>query len=158
MAACTPGWTTTPAASWPSSRCISHWHLFDCLTTASNGLILKSNSGKGAPGRGIQWRQLAAQNVASTLALPCFCQLPSHTEPARHQPPASSARNDAVSRAPPAGTAAAQVRVPRAAAVKGKVAVHLSGLEADINVLRRLKHPNIVRYLVRCPACDSQKG
>jgi hypothetical protein len=42
-----------------------------------------------------------------------------------------------------------QVRVPRAAAVKGKVAVHLSGLEADINVLRRLKHPNIVRYLVR---------
>lgn len=40
-----------------------------------------------------------------------------------------------------------QVRVPRAAAVKGKVAVHLSGLEADINVLRRLKHPNIVRYL-----------
>jgi hypothetical protein len=48
--------------------------------------------------------------------------------------------------------AVVQVRVPRAAAVKGRVAVHLSGLEADINVLRRLKHPNIVRYLVRgCP-------
>ena len=51
----------------------------------------------------------------------------------------------------------AQVRVPRAAAVKGKVAVHLSGLEADINVLRRLKHPNIVRYLVRRPPLCSRK-
>ena len=49
-----------------------------------------------------------------------------------------------------------QVRVPRAAAVKGKVAVHLSGLEADINVLRRLKHPNIVRYLVSCPAPEEE--
>jgi predicted Zn-ribbon and HTH transcriptional regulator len=54
--------------------------------------------------------------------------------------------------------AAAQVRVPRAAAVKGKVAVHLSGLEADIDVLRRLKHPNIVRYLVRHPAPCTQHG
>ena len=130
----------------------------DCLTTASNGPVLLSNSAEGAPGRSIQWRQLAAQPVAPTLALPCFCQLPSHTEPARHQPPASNAQDDIVSRAPSAGAAAAQVRVPRAAAVKGKVAVHLSGLEADINVLRRLKHPNIVRYLVRCPVCDSQKG
>lgn len=44
-----------------------------------------------------------------------------------------------------------QVRVPRAAAVRGKVAAHLNGLEADIAVLRRLQHPNIVRYLVRMP-------
>lgn len=43
-----------------------------------------------------------------------------------------------------------QVRVPRAAAIRGKVAAHLNGLEADIAVLRRLQHPNIVRYLVSC--------
>lgn len=49
-----------------------------------------------------------------------------------------------------------QVRVPRAAAVRGKVAVHLSGLEADINALRRLKHPNIVRYLVSSPTAPTK--
>ena len=33
--------------------------------------------------------------------------------------------------------------------VAGRVREHVEGLEAEVNVLRRLDHPNIVRYLVR---------
>ena len=33
--------------------------------------------------------------------------------------------------------------------VAGRVKEHVEGLEAEVNVLRRLDHPNIVRYLVR---------
>ena len=32
--------------------------------------------------------------------------------------------------------------------VAGRVREHVEGLEAEVNVLRRLDHPNIVRYLV----------
>ena len=37
--------------------------------------------------------------------------------------------------------------------VAGKVAAHVAGLEDEVNVLKRLDHPNIVRYLVSENAC-----
>ena len=33
--------------------------------------------------------------------------------------------------------------------VAGRVVEHVAGLEAEVNVLKHLDHPNIVRYLVR---------
>ena len=53
-----------------------------------------------------------------------------------------------------------QVLISKDKHVAGRVREHVEGLEAEVNVLRRLDHPNIVRYLVshlhRCsnmPAC-----
>ena len=34
---------------------------------------------------------------------------------------------------------------------RGRVVEHVKGLEAEVNVLKHLDHPNIVRYLVRAP-------
>ena len=42
-----------------------------------------------------------------------------------------------------------QVAISKDKHVAGRVREHLNGLEAEVNVLRRLDHPNIVRYLVR---------
>ena len=43
----------------------------------------------------------------------------------------------------------AQVLISKDKHVAGRVREHVEGLEAEVNVLRRLDHPNIVRYLVR---------
>ena len=37
-------------------------------------------------------------------------------------------------------------------AVAGRVVGHVRGLEAEVDVLKHLDHPNIVRYLARPPA------
>ena len=42
-----------------------------------------------------------------------------------------------------------QVLISKDKHVAGRVREHVEGLEAEVNVLRRLDHPNIVRYLVR---------
>lgn len=42
-----------------------------------------------------------------------------------------------------------QVKMPQERAVRGKVRATVQGLEANIELLSRLNHPNIVRYLVR---------
>ena len=42
-----------------------------------------------------------------------------------------------------------QVAISKDKHVAGRVREHLEGLEAEVNVLRCLDHPNIVRYLVR---------
>lgn len=39
----------------------------------------------------------------------------------------------------------------------GRVDEHVKGLEAEVNVLKHLDHPNIVRYLVRAPQSSLQK-
>ena len=36
--------------------------------------------------------------------------------------------------------------------VAGRVVEHVQSLEAEVNVLKHLDHPNIVRYLVRSSA------
>ena len=41
-----------------------------------------------------------------------------------------------------------QVLISKDKHVAGRVREHVEGLEAEVNVLRRLDHPNIVRYLV----------
>jgi hypothetical protein len=41
------------------------------------------------------------------------------------------------------------VLISRDENVAGRVAEHVKGLEAEVNVLKHLDHPNIVRYLVR---------
>ncbi len=42
-----------------------------------------------------------------------------------------------------------QVLISRDENVAGRVDEHVKGLEAEVNVLKHLDHPNIVRYLVR---------
>jgi len=42
-----------------------------------------------------------------------------------------------------------QVLISKDKHVAGRVREHVEGLEAEVNVLRCLDHPNIVRYLVR---------
>ena len=42
-----------------------------------------------------------------------------------------------------------QVLVSKDESVAGRVVEHVKGLEAEVNVLKHLDHPNIVRYLVR---------
>ena len=42
-----------------------------------------------------------------------------------------------------------QVLISKDKHVAGRVKEHVEGLEAEVNVLRCLDHPNIVRYLVR---------
>ncbi len=44
-----------------------------------------------------------------------------------------------------------QVLISKDKHVAGRVREHVEGLEAEVDVLRRLDHPNIVRYLVRGP-------
>lgn len=41
-----------------------------------------------------------------------------------------------------------QVLVSKDESVAGRVVEHVKGLEAEVNVLKHLDHPNIVRYLV----------
>lgn len=43
-----------------------------------------------------------------------------------------------------------QVAMPQDRAFRGRVRDKVQGLEANIELLSRLHHPNIVRYLVRC--------
>ncbi len=40
--------------------------------------------------------------------------------------------------------------MPQDRAFRGRVRDKVQGLEANIELLSRLHHPNIVRYLVRC--------
>lgn len=42
-----------------------------------------------------------------------------------------------------------QVLISKDADVAGRVAENVRGLELEVSVLRELKHPNIVQYLVR---------
>ena len=42
-----------------------------------------------------------------------------------------------------------QVLISKDESVAGRVVEHVKGLEAEVNVLKHLDHPNIVRYLVR---------
>ena len=41
-----------------------------------------------------------------------------------------------------------QVLISKEPTVAGKVAAHVAGLEDELGLLKRLDHPNIVRYLV----------
>lgn len=43
----------------------------------------------------------------------------------------------------------AQVLISKNEAVAGRVVGHVRGLEAEVDVLKHLDHPNIVRYLAR---------
>lgn len=45
----------------------------------------------------------------------------------------------------------AQVLISKNEAVAGRVVGHVRGLEAEVDVLKHLDHPNIVRYLARRP-------
>ena len=45
-----------------------------------------------------------------------------------------------------------QVLISKDETVAGRVVEHVKGLEAEVNVLKHLDHPNIVRYLVRTPS------
>ena len=42
-----------------------------------------------------------------------------------------------------------QVLISKNEAVAGRVVGHVRGLEAEVDVLKHLDHPNIVRYLAR---------
>ncbi len=42
-----------------------------------------------------------------------------------------------------------QVMISKDENVAGRVVEHVQSLEAEVNVLKHLDHPNIVRYLVR---------
>ena len=42
-----------------------------------------------------------------------------------------------------------QVLISKDENVAGRVVEHVQSLEAEVNVLKHLDHPNIVRYLVR---------
>lgn len=42
----------------------------------------------------------------------------------------------------------AQVLISKEPTVAGRVAAHVAGLEDELDLLKQLDHPNIVRYLV----------
>lgn len=44
-----------------------------------------------------------------------------------------------------------QVLISKEPTVAGRVAAHVAGLEDELDLLKQLDHPNIVRYLVRPP-------
>ena len=49
----------------------------------------------------------------------------------------------------PCRLALPQVLISKKEAVAGRVVGHVRGLEAEVDVLKHLDHPNIVRYLAR---------
>ena len=62
----------------------------------------------------------------------------------------SAAQQLAIHRATHSCRLCLQVLISKDADVAGRVAENVRGLELEVSVLRELKHPNIVQYLVRC--------